>query len=159
MPTEPDNKTILNKNDPVRTPASIGTLRFRYSDPSVSVSTELKTKEFETIDDEIVIQALGRRAKEYTVNAVVSTTEATVIDNLPQMGEVTLTTDRTGTVKVLVMSTNTTFRREKDVDGFWLHDATINCMEAGEPTTLEPREDDPGPDFGPVVDPQDIINR
>lgn len=118
--------------DPLeRTPARIGYLFFKYEDPSVDVTTEQKTKEHETIDDTIVIQTMGKNAEQVTVNAVVTDFEAVIIDDLTNQGVLSLRTER-WSGDVIVQSTNTSFKRAKDSEGFWLYDATIECLEASE---------------------------
>lgn len=112
-----------------RYPARIGTFYLKYQDPSVDVNAEQRTTEHETIDDTIIIQTMGRRAKQITINAVVADYEAHLVDQLVEMGVVTLRTSR-WSGDVVVTSTNTTFRREKDKEGAWLYDASIECLEA-----------------------------
>jgi hypothetical protein len=112
-----------------RVPARAGLLYFKYEDPSVDVTTEQRTAEHETIDDNIVIQALGRRADQITVNAIVASFETPLVDQLTRSGVITLRTER-WSGDVIVTSTDTSFRRELDKNDAWLYDATIECIEA-----------------------------
>lgn len=112
-----------------RVAARIGLLYFKYEDPSVDVTTEQRKAEHETIDDNVVIQTLGRRADRITVNAIVADFETPLIDFLTSDGVVTLRTER-WSGDVVVTSTDTTFRREQDKHDAWLYDATIECLEA-----------------------------
>lgn len=111
-----------------RVPARIGLLYFKYKDPDVDVATEQRTIEQETIDDTIVVQTMGRRADEITVNATVADWETYIVDNLTELGVVSLRTER-WKGDVVVTSTDTTFMRAKDQEGAWLHEATIECLE------------------------------
>lgn len=113
----------------LRTPARIGFLFFKYSDPTVDVTAEQRTAEHETIDDTVVIQTMGKKAEQITVNAIVTQVEARLIDSLTQLGVVSLRTER-WSGDVVVRSTDTSFMRAKDSSGLWLHEATIECLEA-----------------------------
>jgi hypothetical protein len=114
-----------------RTPARIGTLYFKYEDPAVDVTTEARTVEQETIDDDIVVQSLGRRADMITINAIVASYEAEILDDLTKQGVISLRTER-WRGDVIVRNTDTSFMRAKDDEGSWLHEATIECIEVGE---------------------------
>lgn len=114
-----------------RTPARIGTLQFKYQDPSVDVDAEARTVEHETIDDSIVVQTLGRRPDGITINATVADYELDVVDDLTKKGIISLRTER-WSGSVIVESTTTSFMRAIDADGAWLHEATINCLEVSE---------------------------
>lgn len=112
-----------------RVPARIHQINFKYEDPGVNVTREQNTVEHETIDDQVVVQTLGEQAAQITVNAIVTEYETTFIDILTFIGPVTLRTERySGTV--VVTSVDTEYRREKDAEGSWLYDATIECLEA-----------------------------
>lgn len=115
----------------IRIPARIGILFFKYDDPDVSVTTEARITEQETIDDKIVIQRLGRRADEITISAIVAAYETDIIDDLTKQGVISLRTER-WSGDVLVTSTDTSFQRAKDKEGEWLHEATITCLEVNE---------------------------
>lgn len=114
-----------------RAAARIGTLFFKYEDPDVSVSTEARTVEQEALDDEIVVQRLGRRPDEITIDAVVSEEESYIVDDLTSLGRLLLRTERWQGF-VVVTSTDTSYMRAIDGDGEWLHEATINCLEVSE---------------------------
>jgi hypothetical protein len=114
-----------------RTPARIGTLYFKYEDPAVDVTAEARTVEQETIDDDIVVQSLGRRADMVTIEAIVADYECEILDDLTKQGPVSLRTER-WKGDVLVRSTDTSFMRAKDDEGAWLHEATIECIEVDE---------------------------
>jgi hypothetical protein len=114
-----------------RTPARIGTLYFKYEDPAVDVTAEARTVEQETVDDDIVVQSLGRRADMVTIEAIVADYECDVLDDLTKQGPVSLRTER-WKGDVLVRSTDTSFMRAKDDEGAWLHEATIECIEVDE---------------------------
>jgi|APHM01.1.fsa_nt_gi hypothetical protein len=52
-----------------KVPAQIGQLEFTYEDPGVTVATEQRTVEKETIDNQIVVQSLGRAPDEVSIQA------------------------------------------------------------------------------------------
>jgi len=114
-----------------RTPARIGSLFFKYDDPDVDVRSEANTVEHETIDDEIVVQVMGRRADRITVTTVVADYETYMLDDLVKLGTTTLRTER-WQGDVLVESVSSTARRQRDTEGRWLHEAQINCIEVEE---------------------------
>jgi hypothetical protein len=114
-----------------RTPARIETLEFTYADPAVSVTTEQRTVEHETIDDQIVVQALGRKPDQISVEGVVPTYELRTIDDLTTLGVVELRTAR-WSGDVIVKSTSSDFKRAKNKMGMWLYDVTIECLEVDE---------------------------
>lgn len=114
-----------------RDPARIGYLYFTYGDPAVDVTTEQRTVEHETIDDQIVVQSLGRKPDQVSVEGVVPDFELDDIDKLTESGILELRTER-WKGDVIVQSTNTTFNRARTKDGNWLYDATIECLEVEE---------------------------
>lgn len=114
-----------------RVPARIGTLEMVYQDPAVSVTTEQRVVEHETIDDNVVIQTLGRKPDQISIEGVVTDRELVVVDGLTTLGIVSLRTER-WKGKVVVKSTSTDFKRAKTEDGDWLYDATIECVEVNE---------------------------
>lgn len=142
-----------------RDPARIGLIEFRYADPSVNVTTEQRTVEHETIDDEIVVQVLGRKPDQITITGTVADYELAFIDDLTTKGVVNIRTER-WTGNVIVKSTSTDFKRAKNEEGNWLYDATLNCIEVEEgvgaglnlpfglSASIAPAGDAPGiPDF------------
>lgn len=135
MPYIPGNRgggsgdDILPDSSDERVPARILQINFKYDDPAVNVTREQNTVEHETIDDQIVVQTLGEQAAQITVNAIVTEYETAFVDYLTAAGPVSLRTERfSGTV--VVTSVDTEYRREKDAEGSWLYDATIECLEA-----------------------------
>lgn len=127
---QPPDDGVEDVDPAARVPARIGQLYFKYSDPSVDVVAEANTVEHETINDTIVVQTMGRKADQVTINAIVSDIETELLDFLVATGPISLRSSRwSGTV--IVQSVDTTFRREKDKDDEWLYDATITCLEAG----------------------------
>lgn len=114
-----------------RIPARIGTLEFTYADPSVSVTTEQRTVEHETLDDDIVVQTMGRLPDQISVEGVVTEDELFLIDNLTESGVIELRTER-WKGNIVVKSTSTDFKRAKAEKGKWLYDATIECIEVEE---------------------------
>lgn len=119
-----------------RRPARISYLRFTYADPAVNVSTEQRTVEHKTIDDKIVVQSLGRKPDQITIEGVVSDFETNTIDILTGLGVVELRTQR-WSGDVIVESTSTNFKRARNADGDWLYDVTINCIEVDEERTTD----------------------
>lgn len=111
--------------------ARIGILFFKYRDPDVSVDTESRTVEQETIDDTIIVQKLGRRADNITINSVVADYETKYIDQLTDVGIVSLRTERWNG-DIIVRSTTTDPMRGKDGDSNWLHNVTIEAIEVEE---------------------------
>lgn len=130
-----------------RQPARIGLLNFKYADPAVNVTTEQRTVEHETIDDNIVVQTLGRKPDQITIDGVVADYELTIVDSLTQTGVVEVRSAR-WTGDVVVKSTNTDFKRAKTSDGDWLYDASIKCIEVNEEVAIEELIDQ----FGSVSD-------
>jgi len=118
-----------------RDPARIGELEFTYADPAVNVTTEQRTVEQETIDDQIVVQTLGRKPDSLSIEGVVVDYELEIIDNLTQQGVLSLRTER-WSGDILVQSTSTSFKRAKTKDGDWLYDATIEALEVEEGSTV-----------------------
>lgn len=114
-----------------RRPARIEQLEFTYADPAVSVTTEQRTVEHETIDDQIVVQALGRKPDQVSIEGVVPTYELRTIDDLTTLGVVELRTARWNG-DVIVKSTSSDFKRAKNKMGMWLYDVTIECLEVDE---------------------------
>lgn len=130
-----------------REPARIGFLEFTYADPAVNVDTEQRTVEHETIDESIVVQAMGRRPDSISIEGVVTEAELDTIDNLTTQGVIELRTNR-WEGDIVVQSTSTTFKRAKDKNGLWLYDVTIECLEVDETTPLEEALKDAGvPEF------------
>lgn len=119
-----------------REPARIGFLYFTYADPAVNVDTEQRTVEHETIDDTIVVQTIGRNPDSISIDGVVTEWELDTIDDLTKQGVIELRTER-WSGDVIVQSTSTTFKRAKNEYGYWLYDATIECIEVDEQTPLE----------------------
>jgi hypothetical protein len=119
-----------------RLPARIGTLELTYADPAVDVTTEQRTVEHETIDDSIVVQFMGRRPDQLSIEGVVPEYEVPIIDDLTKQdfegnSIVEIRTERWAG-QVLVESTNTSFRREKSKEGVWLYDFSIEALEVSE---------------------------
>ena len=114
-----------------RIPARIGTLNFSFSDPAINVTTEQRTVEHETIDDQVIVQTLGRKPDRVSIEGVVRDYELDTIDRLTQTGVVELRTDR-WSGDVVVKSTDTSFKRAKSSDNSWLYDATLECLEVDE---------------------------
>lgn len=119
-----------------RDPARIGFINFTFSDPAISVTTEQRTVEHETIDDQIVVQTLGRKADQITISGVVPAYELEEVDNLTTLGVIELRSER-WTGDVVVTSTSTDFKRAKTRNGNWLYDATIECLEVDENRPME----------------------
>jgi len=119
-----------------REAARIGFLYFTYADPAVNVTTEQRTVEHETIDDQIVVQALGRKPDQITIDGTVVDYELDIVDDLTTSGVVELRTER-WTGDVIVKSTSTDFKRAKTKYGNWLYDVNIKCIEVDEQTPLE----------------------
>lgn len=114
-----------------RDPARIGVLSFRYADPAVSVTTEQRTVEHKTIDEDIVVQALGRKPDQIEISGTVVDYELPIIDNLTKQGVINIRTER-WTGNVVIKSTSTDFKRAKTKNGNWLYDVTLNCLEVEE---------------------------
>lgn len=113
------------------TPARIGQFYFKYDQPDVDVTAEANTTEQETIDDNIIVQRLGRRADQITVRTTVADWELKYVDNLVKLNELSLRTERwVGDVVVQSVSTNP--MNAVDDTGSWLYEITINCLETGE---------------------------
>lgn len=110
------------------TPARIGQLYFKYEWPDVTVTPESNTVEHETIDDNIVVQQLGRRPDQITVDTTVADFELQYLDSLTELGVLSLRTER-WSGDVIVQSVTTTPMNAIDDDGNWLYEATINCLE------------------------------
>lgn len=119
-----------------RDPARIGFLWLTYSDPAVNVTTEQRTVEHETIDNQIVVQSMGRKPDQITVDGVVTDYEAPIIDGLTTKGVIELRTNRWDG-DVIVQSTSTDFKRAKTEAGNWLYDVTIECLEVDELSAIE----------------------
>ena len=115
-----------------RQPARIGELEFTYADPAVTVTTEQSTVEHETIDDQIVVQALGRKPDQVLVEGNVIDSELQIVDELTRLGIVELRTER-WTGEVIVKSTETNFERARTKTGNWLYSFTLTCLEVDEP--------------------------
>lgn len=114
-----------------RIPARIGILFFRYADPAVNVTTEQRTVEHKTIDEDIVVQALGRKPDQITISGKVADYELTIIDDLTKQGVVNFRSER-WSGNVIVKSTSTDFIRAKNQEGAWLYDVSIKCIEVEE---------------------------
>lgn len=125
-----------------RIPARIDLLYFTYADPGVEVTTEQRLVEHETIDNKVVIQAMGRKPDQISVNGVVPDYELDIIDDLTEAGVITLRTER-WKGSVIVKSTNTTFKRARSKDGSWLYDVRIECLEVEEKEEKQERRTDP----------------
>jgi len=121
-----------------REPARIGYLYFTYADPAVNVTTEQRTVEHETIDDQIVVQALGRKPDQITIDGNVADYELSIVDDLTKLGVVSLRTER-WTGDVIVQSTSTNFMRAKTDSGDWLYEVDISCIEVDEQLPYEER--------------------
>lgn len=132
-----------------RKPARISNIWFTYSDPGVDVSTEQRTVEHETIDNQTVVQVIGRKPDQVTVNADVPSRELPLIDKLTTAGVIELRTER-WSGDVIVKSTSTNFQRAKNHEGQWLYEATIECLEVDELSGLEELIDEG------VIDPGDV---
>mgnify|MGYP000403218176 CR=1 FL=1 len=115
-----------------RQPARIGELEFTYADPAVNVTTEQSTVEHETIDDQIVVQALGRKPDQVLIEGNVIDSELQIVDELTRIGIVELRTER-WTGEVIVKSTETNFERARTKTGNWLYSFTLTCLEVDEP--------------------------
>lgn len=119
-----------------RDPARIGTLEFIYADPAVNVTTEQRTVEHETIDDSIVIQTMGRKPDQLSIEGVVQDIELDIIDDLTTLGVIELRSER-WQGDVVVKSTSTDFKRAKTDTGNWLYDVSIECIEVDERTIFD----------------------
>lgn len=112
-------------------PARIGQLFFKYDDPDVSVDTEQQTVEHDTIDDNLVVQSLGRVPDQITVETHVATYETDIIDDLTKQGIVSLrTTEWKG--DVIVRSTTRDPELGIDADQESIYRTTIECIEVDE---------------------------
>lgn len=114
-----------------RDPARIEFLEFTYADPAVSVTTEQRTVEHETIDDQIIVQALGRKPDQVSIEGVVPNYELRTLDDLTTQGVVELRTAR-WEGDIIVKSVSTDFKRAKNQNGSWLYDVTIDAVEVDE---------------------------
>jgi len=114
--------------DPLeRVPARIAFIYFKYEYPTVDVTNESNTVEHETIDDRTVIQQLGEKPPQVTVDGVVAQWEAEFCEWLTSIGKVTLRTPRwSGTV--IVESVDTTAMNAIDEDDSWLYEVSISCL-------------------------------
>lgn len=116
-----------------RTPARIAQLEFTYADPAVDVTTEQRTVEHETVDDQIVVQTLGRKPDQIQIDGVVPAYELDEIDALTTVGVTSLRTQR-WEGDVIIKSTNTNFKRARAKTGDWLYDVSITCIEVDDRT-------------------------
>lgn len=120
---------------PARTDARIEDIEFKYSKPLVSVDTGTNDVEHETIDDEIVVQILGRIADRITVEGLVTSNQVAKIDNLVKTGLVEVRTERWAGDAVCT-STSTSFHGGYDTDDDWLYNYTIDLIEVDETEIL-----------------------
>lgn len=124
-------ETVSGSSPERRIPARIGALEFTYEDPAVNITTEQRTVEHETLDNDIVVQTLGRKPDQISIDGTVTESELFVVDNLVRNGVLQLRTER-WKGKIIVKSASTDFRRAKSKEGQWLYDATIECVEVEE---------------------------
>lgn len=120
-----------------RAQARIGPLSFppEYSDPAVEIDTESRTVEHETMDDNVIIQTLGRRPHQIRISGVLPEDMLPTLDSLVEQGEMTVRTERWEGVAV-ARSTSTTFMRAKDKDNRWLYEVQITLLEIEQETEL-----------------------
>lgn len=126
---------------PQRTRARIGDLQFhsRYPDPIVDVDTEAITVEKDTINDEIIVQHLGRRADRLTVSGIINEDQVWLFDELVQGGEVFVRTHR-WTGSAIVVSATSDYTQSYDAviddrdpgDSPWLYEVEIELVEVEE---------------------------
>lgn len=114
-----------------RTSARVGPLEFHsdFADPYVDVDKEMRTADHETINDNFVVQVLGRKPDKITIEGIVYDFQLDDADQLISSGQIDVRTDRwSGTA--VVTNVSTTFRREADSQtGRWAYDITIDLTE------------------------------
>lgn len=124
---------------PDRTRARIGPMEFaaRYGDPDVDVRSESNTVEKNTVDDNIFVQVIGRRADRITVDGIILEDNIEDLDKLIGAGEVSVRTHRWSGVAV-VLETSSTYTHSYDiappeeVESEWLYNVTIDLIEVDE---------------------------
>lgn len=134
-----------------RLDSRIGPLNFHsdFSDPYVDVDREMRTVEHETINDEFVVQVLGRTPDKFTVEGVIYDNQLREADRLLGAGEVTVRTNEwQGTA--VATNVDTSFRREADPEtGRWVYDVTVNLVEVERFAINFPAHPDSGANAGP----------
>lgn len=123
---------------PDRVQARFGPLIFppEYSDPSVEVDTEAETVEKTTLNDNVIVQTMGRRPDQIRVSGVLPEEMLPTLDSLVESGEITVRTERWEGIAV-VQSTSTTFMRAKDKEHRWLYEVQISLLEVEEGAEVE----------------------
>lgn len=110
--------------------ASVGPLTFDddFADPLVDVDRENNTVSHETVNDDYIIQVMGRKPPSISVEGVIYEEQLPLADMLPAEGVVEVRTERF-TGMAVVEAVSTPFRRESDPGtGRWVHDITIDML-------------------------------
>lgn len=114
-----------------RIDARIGPLKFNpdFPDPYVDIDREMRTAEHETVNDEFVVQVLGRKPDKINVEGVLYDHQVGKANELLEAGEITVRTNE-WRGKAVATSVDTDFRREADPNsGWWAYDVTIDLVE------------------------------
>lgn len=124
---------------PDRMTARVGDLEFtdRYGDPTVDVTTQANSVEHDVLNDEIIVQYMGRRADRVSIDGIIYEDDVQTLDTLVDDGEVSVRTQRwSGTG--IVEQTRATYTHsydiapESDVRSEWLYEVTIDLVEVEE---------------------------
>lgn len=117
--------------------ARIGPLEFqtRFADPVVDVDTESNTVEKQTLNDEIIIQKLGRNADRVHIEGIVTEDQLDDLDELVALEEVGVRTQRwSGLAVVTAASSDYTQSYDMTYDdndfaNEWLYEVRIDLLE------------------------------
>jgi len=112
-----------------RDPARLGSINFSYEQPDISVDTSARTAKHNLIDDDVVVQRIGRDPDTISIAGVCTLSETEKIDNLVKDGKVISLRSNRRSCDVIVTDTATDPLNAKDSDGNWLYDFQITCME------------------------------
>ncbi len=112
-----------------RDPTRLGSLNFTYEQPDISVDTSARTTKHNLIDDDVVVQKIGREPDTVNISGVCTRSEAKQIDQFVDLNtSITLRSER-WSGDVIVTDTATDPMKAKDSNGNWLYDCQITCME------------------------------
>lgn len=112
-----------------RVDVKLGDIEFEYSQPLISTDKEARTVEHELLNDSVVIQHMGTRPTEITIQGACTLDEAATINALPADGVVALRSEQySGDVMILRSSVDPWDPFGKNDENKILFDYSINCV-------------------------------
>lgn len=119
---------------PDRRAVRIDDIEFEYEQPLVSIDHEARTVEHELLNDSVVIQHMGTRPAEISIQGVCTDSEVAAIRALPSKGTVSLRSEaHSSDVIVLRVSIDPIDPMAIDSDSNYLFDFSINAVEVTQP--------------------------